>query len=66
MQGGGAILFIEKDLTREILAENIVKLFEDRAQLQKMGEAMRKLSFPQAADHIVDECLDLLNRTPKA
>jgi len=65
VQGGGAILCIEKDLTTEILAENIVKLFEDREQLQKMGEAMRRRAFPQAADHIVDECLDLLNRTPK-
>jgi UDP-N-acetylglucosamine--N-acetylmuramyl-(pentapeptide) pyrophosphoryl-undecaprenol N-acetylglucosamine transferase len=65
VQGGGALLFIEKDLTTEILAEQLVTLFENRSQLQKMGEAMQKRAFPKAGDRIVDECLDLLNRKPK-
>lgn len=65
VQGGGALLCIEKDLTTEILAKNLVDLLGNREKLQKMGEAMRDKAFPEAAGNIVNECLTLLNRNPK-
>lgn len=65
VEGGGALLFTEQSLTTEILAEQLVQLFENREELQKMGKAMQSRAFPQAADRIVDECLDLLNIKPK-
>ncbi len=60
VQGGGAMMFVEKELTAEILAENLVRLFGDRQGLQEMGAAMGQSGFPDAAEHIVDECLKLL------
>ena len=64
VQGGGALMFVEKDITTEMLAEQFVRLFENRAALQKMGRVMKKRAFPEAAERIVDECLNLLNRKP--
>ncbi len=60
VQGGGAMMFVEKELTAEILAETLVRLFADRQGLQEMGTAMEQSGFPDAAEHIVDECLELL------
>ncbi len=65
VQNGGARLFIEKDLTAEVLAENIAKLIQNPELLLGMEKAMRDRAFPTAAEHIVDECLALLNRKPK-
>ncbi len=64
-KNGGARLFIEKDLTAEVLAENIAKLIQNPELLLGMEKAMRDRAFPTAAEHIVDECLALLNRKPK-
>ncbi len=60
VQGGGAIMFVEKELTSKLLAETLLALLTDRQKLQEMGEAMRNRAFPEAAEHIVDECLQLL------
>jgi len=65
VEGGGALLFVEKDLTAEILAENLIKLFENQTELDGMSNAMQNRAFPKAAEHIVDECLTLLNHTRK-
>ncbi len=64
VQGGGAVMYLEKELTSHVLADKLVQLLGDREQLQKMGTAMQSRAFPQAAERIVDECLDLLNRIP--
>ena len=61
VQGGGALLCIEKDLTTELLAQKLVDLLGNQEELQKMGQAMRDRAFPEAADNIVNECLALLN-----
>ncbi len=60
VQGGGAVMYIEKDLTTKILAEQLVKLFMDGGQLQKMGAAMKSRAFPEAAERIVDVCLEMV------
>jgi UDP-N-acetylglucosamine--N-acetylmuramyl-(pentapeptide) pyrophosphoryl-undecaprenol N-acetylglucosamine transferase len=60
VQSGGAVMFVEKELTAEILAEKLVQLLGSRQQLQKMGEAMQSRAFPEATERIVDECLELL------
>ncbi len=61
VEGGGALMFVEKDLTVEILAEQITELLSNTSQLEEMAESMRKRAFPQAAERIVDECLRLMN-----
>jgi len=65
VQGGGAKMFLEKNLTAEVLAEQLVTLFTDPQKLKKMGNAMQERAFPKAAERIVDECLNLLSRKPK-
>ena len=65
VQGGGALLSIEKDLTVETLAQNLVTLLGNREKLRKMGQAMRDKAFPEAADTIVSECLALLKHNAK-
>ena len=65
VQGGGAEMFVEKSLTIRILADQLVKLFEAPEKLKEMGIAMQERAFPKAAEQIVDECLNLLNRRPE-
>jgi UDP-N-acetylglucosamine--N-acetylmuramyl-(pentapeptide) pyrophosphoryl-undecaprenol N-acetylglucosamine transferase len=60
VNGGGARMFIEKNLTAEILAEHLAKLVGDYEKLEKMGAAMYSKAFPKAAERIVDECLALV------
>jgi UDP-N-acetylglucosamine--N-acetylmuramyl-(pentapeptide) pyrophosphoryl-undecaprenol N-acetylglucosamine transferase len=60
VQGGGARMFIEKSLTAKTLAEQLVELFGNPGELEKMGTAMRDSAFPKAAEQIVDECLTLI------
>ncbi len=60
VQSGGAVMFVEKELTAAILAEKIVQLLGSSRQLRKMGEAMQSRAFPEATERIVDECLGLI------
>jgi UDP-N-acetylglucosamine--N-acetylmuramyl-(pentapeptide) pyrophosphoryl-undecaprenol N-acetylglucosamine transferase len=57
VQGGGAIQFIQKKLTAEKLGDAVVTLLNDPEKLKKMSVAMKKLSYPDAAEHIVSCCL---------
>ena len=61
VQGGGALLFQEKDLSATILAHCIDELVGDHRRLEVMGSAMRKLSFPDAAGRIVACCLETID-----
>ena len=60
VQSGGAVMFVEKELTAEVLADKLVQLLGNRRQLLEMGEAMQSRAFPEATERIVDECLALL------
>ena len=57
VQGGGAIQFIQKSLTAEKLGSALAPLLSDPEKLKKMSVAMKKLSFPDAAEQIVSCCL---------
>jgi len=60
VQGGGALLYQEKDLSGTVLAECIDGLIGDSEKRANMGKAMRDLSFPDAARDIVTCCLDTI------
>jgi UDP-N-acetylglucosamine--N-acetylmuramyl-(pentapeptide) pyrophosphoryl-undecaprenol N-acetylglucosamine transferase len=60
--GGGAVLLRQKELTGEILAENIQALMGDEGRLTAMGMAMKKLAYPEAAEKIVACCLQIMER----
>lgn len=61
VQGGGALLYQEKDLSATIMAQCIEDLIFTPELLMKMGTAMKKLSFPDAAAKIVDYCLEIVD-----
>lgn len=65
VQGGGAVMFIEKDLSVNRLTEQLSHLFSNKEKLQTMGKAMQGCAFPQATEKIVDECLNCL-KSPSA
>jgi UDP-N-acetylglucosamine--N-acetylmuramyl-(pentapeptide) pyrophosphoryl-undecaprenol N-acetylglucosamine transferase len=56
VSGGGALLFREKELTPEVLAQTVLALFSDRTRLESMSRAMKQLSYPEAAERIVRCC----------
>ena len=59
VQGEGALAFREADLTPETLADHLRTLLSDATRLARMGQAMRALALPDAAERLVDECLAL-------
>jgi UDP-N-acetylglucosamine:LPS N-acetylglucosamine transferase len=58
--GGGALKYNEKDVTGNELAGEIVQLLGDEEKLKNMGNSMRDLAFPDAAEKIVACCLELV------
>jgi UDP-N-acetylglucosamine--N-acetylmuramyl-(pentapeptide) pyrophosphoryl-undecaprenol N-acetylglucosamine transferase len=62
VSGGGAVQFTQKELTAEQLSKTILGLMYDEAQLDKMAEAMKRLSFPDAAERIMACCLEEIEK----
>lgn len=60
--GGGAVQYREKDLTAAELVEALGQFIGDQSLRRRMGEAMRRLAFPGAAQSIVDVCLGEIGR----
>lgn len=57
---GGAIMILNSDLTGELLARHISKLFDEPLRLEAMGAAMKRWGKPDAASVIVRECMKLV------
>jgi UDP-N-acetylglucosamine--N-acetylmuramyl-(pentapeptide) pyrophosphoryl-undecaprenol N-acetylglucosamine transferase len=57
--GGGAVVVLEAELD---LRGEVEKLLADPARLKEMGEAMRQLARPDAADVIAEELIALARR----
>lgn len=62
VSGGGAIQFNQKQLTTKQLADTILQLINNDTTLTKMGAAMKRLSFPDAAEKIVACCLEEIEK----
>lgn len=60
--GGGAVQFTEKELTGKQLGETIMQLMNNEEKLDRMGVAMKRLSFPDAAERIVSCCLEQIEK----
>jgi UDP-N-acetylglucosamine--N-acetylmuramyl-(pentapeptide) pyrophosphoryl-undecaprenol N-acetylglucosamine transferase len=56
---GAAEVIDQKELTGERIAERIAALLADRARLDAMSSAMRRLAKPDAAGTIVDKAVEL-------
>jgi UDP-N-acetylglucosamine--N-acetylmuramyl-(pentapeptide) pyrophosphoryl-undecaprenol N-acetylglucosamine transferase len=57
--GGGAVLLQQNDLTVEKLKSVLEPLIAHPEKRQQMSEAMRQLGIPNAAERIVDICLQM-------
>ena len=60
VQGGGAVMLAEKDLTEGSLAAALGLLAADPGRREEMAGKMKALAYPQAAEAIVDVCLQIL------
>jgi UDP-N-acetylglucosamine--N-acetylmuramyl-(pentapeptide) pyrophosphoryl-undecaprenol N-acetylglucosamine transferase len=61
-RAGAAVMLEESKLSRESLVEVVRKLVSDPSQLEKMGDAARKLSHPNAARDIAAMAARLAGR----
>ena len=61
-ESGAAVLFLEKDLTGDRLAKEILDIFDDQERRALMAAAMKKRGITDAAERIVDICLELGQR----
>ena len=59
MNAGAAAMLEEANLSAESLAETVARLFADRAQLARMGEAAKALSHPDAAKDVAKMAAEL-------
>lgn len=57
VDGGGAMQYSENDINGRLLSDTLCGLCADRSTLESMGDAMRSLAMPEAAEKIVDVCL---------
>ena len=57
VERGGAIMYREAELESSLLASGILATISDPARMAKMGEKAQEVSFPDATDLIVKECL---------
>jgi len=62
VDGGGAECYPEKELSGQELADHLRRLLAEPAALEKMSLAMKRLSYPAAAENIVACCLDVMRR----
>lgn len=62
---GGAVVLVERELTAGKLAETLAGLAGDRGRMAEMAVAMRALGRPDAAERIVDSCLEIMNGSNK-
>ena len=60
VQGGGALLCIEKELTAEKLSKHLIALAKNKEQRLQMAKGMKACAFPDATEKIVDECLQCI------
>ncbi len=60
VKGGAAKMFIEKDLTAEVLTAEIGRMLGSKEEREKMAEAAGKLARPQATEAILNECEKLV------
>ncbi len=59
---GGAVVLVERELTGRKLAEALAALVSSPGRLQEMAEAMQSMARPDAAERIVDVCLELITK----
>ena len=65
--GGAARMFLENELSGEILAGEIKNLLNNPELLSQMSDNMRSMGKPEATDCIIDACLALIdNKKAKA
>lgn len=57
VEGGGAVLCRESELTAQKVRQTIREMADDAEKRAAMGQAMKRLGVPAAADRIVDVCL---------
>ena len=60
VEAGAAEMILQENLTGEALADRLAKLMEDRAALEKMGQAAKRVSKPDAAQRIADLLLEMV------
>lgn len=60
VNGGGARMYLERELDAARLAAEIMELVQDPEQRRRMAEKMGRLAMPRATESIVQECLALL------
>ena len=59
VENGAALLFVQKELKADQLAAEIIAILHDGARLERMSGAMRKLGISDAAQRIVEICMEL-------
>jgi UDP-N-acetylglucosamine--N-acetylmuramyl-(pentapeptide) pyrophosphoryl-undecaprenol N-acetylglucosamine transferase len=59
---GGADMILEKDLTGGALAERIKRYMQQTDELERMSSLASKAGRPRAAEHIVDQLIELMHQ----
>jgi UDP-N-acetylglucosamine:LPS N-acetylglucosamine transferase len=53
-------MILQENLTGDLLADRLARFMDDRAALEKMGLAAKRVSKPDAAQRIADLMLEMV------
>ena len=62
-KAGGAVVILQKDLEKTVLADKIIELLNNEKKRKEMGDAAKTTSYPNAAKEIVDSLLEIIPST---
>jgi UDP-N-acetylglucosamine--N-acetylmuramyl-(pentapeptide) pyrophosphoryl-undecaprenol N-acetylglucosamine transferase len=60
VEAGAAQMILQENLTGDLLADRLARFMDDRAALEKMGLAAKRVSKPDAAQRIADLMLEMV------
>lgn len=60
VEGGGAVMYRESDLDAHQLYKILSQLLDDVDKLQQMGYSMNRMGQPEATQHILESCIELI------
>ncbi|MCI5225202.1 MAG: undecaprenyldiphospho-muramoylpentapeptide beta-N-acetylglucosaminyltransferase [Candidatus Electrothrix sp. AX2] len=60
--GGGSVMYRESDLDAQQLYKILSQLLDDVDKLQQMGYSMNRMGQPEATQHILENCIELIRK----
>ncbi len=62
VESGAAVVLLQNELTADLLTDEILEIFRDKEKYETMSQSMEELGISDAAERIVNICLNMAER----